>query len=249
MKFIVTFLLVLLCNLSFSQRDLKSKALFTPIFGLTYKANFTGKDLAKMWGFNNQVGAEVGFKLKNSLEFGIDGGFIFGKKFKDTLIFKDVYTSNNAILSNDGFPADVFFYMRGANINAHIGYVFNKLGHNPNSGLWVNAGVGFMGYKIRVETQDHVVPQLENDILWGYDHLTMGFTTKQFIGYLFQHDRKFVNFYLGVEFVQGYTHNVRNYNFDVKGPLPEDRLDLMYSIKFGWMIPIYKRHDQEFYYN
>ncbi len=249
MRFIIILMLFFVYNNSFSQRDLKSKAIFTPIFGLTYKANFTDKDLAKMWGFNNQVGAEIAFKLKNGLEFGIDGGFIFGNSFKDTLIFKDVYTSNGKILSGNGVDADVFFYMRGGNLNAHIGYVFNQLGHNPNSGLWVNAGVGYMGYKIRVETQDHVVPNLEGDILWGYDHLTMGFNTKQFIGYLFQHSQKFINFYIGMEFVQGFTANVRNYNFDVKGPHPEQRLDLMYSIKFGWMIPIYKRHTQEFYYN
>jgi len=247
-KKITIFILVFIPITSFAQRDLTSKALFTPIYGLTYKANFTGGDLQKMWGFNNQIGAEIGFKLKNGLEFGIDGGFIFGNQFKDSLIFKDLYTSKGTITALEGIPADVFFYMRGANANIHIGYVFNKLGHNPNSGLWVNVGVGFLGYKIRVETQDHVVPNLEGDILWGYDHLTMGINTKQFIGYLFQHDKKFINFYAGFEFIQGFTQNVRNYNFDVKGPHPERRIDLMYSFKVGWMIPIYKRHTQEYYY-
>ncbi len=221
----------------------------TPIYGLTYKANFTGEDLSKMWGFNNQIGLEVGFKLKNNLEFGVDGGFIFGNTLKDSSMFLDLINSKGTITALSGVPADVFFYMRGANANAHIGYVFNQLGHNPNSGLWVNIGGGFLGYKTRVETQDHVVPNLEGDILKGYDHLTMGFNSKQFIGYLFQHDRKFINFYAGFEFVQGFTRNVRNYNFDVKGPHPELRMDFMYSLKFGWMIPIYKRHTGEYYYN
>ena len=35
--------------------------------------------------------------------------------------------------------------------------MFNKLGHNANSGVWINAGVGFLMHKIRVETQEDQV--------------------------------------------------------------------------------------------
>jgi hypothetical protein len=248
LKSIILIVLLFLSLFSYGQRDLKSKSIFTPIYGLTYKANVTDKDMASRWGFNSQIGLEVGFKLKNNLEFGIDGGFIFGKTFKETSIFESLYNDKGTITAQSGTVADVFYYLRGMNVNLHIGYVFSQLGHNPNSGLWVNVGVGLLGHKIRVETQDHVVPQLEGDILMGYDHLTGGFNTKQFIGYLFQHDRKFINFYAGIELVEGFTHNLRNYNFDVKGSEPDLRLDFMYSLKFGWMIPIYKSHHKDDYF-
>ena len=76
----------------------------------------------------------------------------------------------------------------------------------------------------------------------------MGFASKQFIGYLFQHNYRFLNFYVGMEFIQGFTHNVRNYNWDLEGPDPELKFDFLYSFKVGWMIPIYKRAPKEYYY-
>ena len=155
--------------------------------------------------------------------------------------------SYGTISGLSGAPADVFLYMRGMNVNANIGYVFNKLGHNANSGLWINVGVGFMAHKIRIESLYDDVVNLEGDYRKGYDKLTMGLNTKQFIGYLYQADHRFLNFYAGLEFTQGFTRNIRNYNFDSKGPEMEPRIDLMQSIKVGWMIPIYQRSVQEYY--
>jgi len=232
---------------AFSQRDLKTKSMFTSIFGLNYKANFAGGDFAKRWGFTNTIGGNADFKLKNGLTFGVDGGFMFGSQFKQLEIFDNVVNSFGTITSQGGTTAIVLFLMRGWNVNTTVGYVFNQLGHNANSGLWINAGVGFLSHKIRVETQEDQVVNLEGDYLKGYDHLTMGFNTKQFVGYLFQHDKRFLNFYIGVEFIQGFTRNIRNYNFHTKGPENELQLDMINSVKVGWMIPIYKRQVQDFY--
>lgn len=189
------------------------------------------------------------YKFKNNLTIGIDGSFIFGNQLKDTLIFADSYNSYNTITGLNGNPATVLFLMRGAHGNIGAGYVFNKLGNNPNSGLWINAGVGYFMHKIRIESLYDEVPQLEGDYRKGYDRLTMGFATKQFIGYLFQHNYRFLNFYAGFEFIQGFTYNVRNYNFDLEGPDPGMKLDFMYSVKFGWMIPIYRRQAKPVYYD
>ncbi len=240
--------LFLMVNISvFSQTGLKSESTFTSIFALNYKANFSGGTLAKRWGFSNTIGADVNFKFKNGLTFGVDGGFMFGNRFKQLEIFDNVINSSGTITSQAGTISTVLFLMRGMNVNGTIGYVFNQLGHNANSGLWVNAGVGFLGHKIRVETQEDQVVNLEGDYLKGYDHLTMGINTKQFVGYLFQNDKRFLNFYVGVEFIQGFTKNVRNYNFHTKGPENDLQLDMINSVKFGWMIPIYKRQVKEFY--
>jgi len=244
----ITFLLFLVLSFSvFSQRNLKDKSVFTPIFGLNYKANFANGDFAKRWGFTNTLGANVDFKLKNGLTFGVDGGFMFGEQFKQPEIFTNVFNSYGTITSQGGTAATVFFLMRGMNVNATVGYVFNKLGHNANSGLWINVGGGFLAHKIRIETQEDQVVNLEGDYKKGYDHLTMGFNTKQFVGYLFQHDKRFLNFYVGVEFIQGFTKNVRNYNFDTKGPENDLQIDIINSVKVGWMIPIYKRQTQDYY--
>jgi len=219
------------------------------ISGLNYKFNLTGGDLNDRWGFNSEIGFDLHYKFKNNLTVGIDGGFIFGNQFKQPEIFDDLVNSYGTITSLGGTPADVLFLMRGAHGAATAGYIFNRLGNNPNSGLWINVGAGYLMHKIRIESIYDDVPQLEGDNRKGYDRLTMGFSTKQFIGYVFQHDYRFLNFYAGFEFIQGFTHNVRNYNFDLEGPDPGLKLDFIYSIKLGWMIPIYKRAPKEYYYN
>jgi len=246
-KIVLTF--ILLCSfVAISQRNLKDSSIFTPIYGFHYKANFAGGDLVNRFGFNNTLGGDIGFKLKNNLEFGVSGGFIFGSKFKQNEIFKGITTDFGSVTSQSGAPADIFYYMRGGSGHAHIGYVFTKLGNNPNSGLWINVGAGFLMHKIRIEHNYDDIFQLVGDYKKGYDKLTVGFSTRQFIGYLYQADYKFMNFYAGFEFIQGFTQNVRNYNFDSKGPENEMRLDMLSSFKIGWMIPIYKRQVQQYYY-
>lgn len=248
MKSMVFLILVFPASLM-AQLNLRDSVVKQVIVGVNYKFNLSGGDLNDRWGFNNIIGADVQRKFKNNLTFGIDGGFIFGNQLKDTTIFDDLYTSFGTITAMSGAPAVVNFLMRGAHANVGVGYVFNKLGDNPNSGIWVNAGVGYLMHKIHIETLYDDVPQLEGDYRKGYDHLTMGIATKQFIGYLFQHNRRFLSFYGGFEFIQGFNKNVRNYNFNSNGPDSGLKIDLMYSFKFGWVVPIYKRYADEVYYD
>lgn len=248
MRIFILFLLFLpaMVSAQLNVRDSSINQFFT---GINYKFNLTGGDMADRWGLNNLIGTDIQYKFKNNVTFGIDGGFIFGNQLRDSAIFDMVYNSNGTITNLLGEPAVVLFLMRGAHANIGMGYVFNKLGNNPNSGLWINAGVGYLMHKIRIESIYDEVPQLEGDYIKGYDRLTMGFSTKQFVGYLFQHNYRFLNFYAGFEFIQGFTKNVRTYNFDLGGPDPGLKIDFMYSFKFGWMIPIYKRQPKAIYYD
>lgn len=232
-----------------TQRNLSDSSVNTVVFAPHYKFNFTAGDLNDRWGWNNQVGLDLGWKMKNNLYLGLDGGFVFGNQLRDSSIFSNVYNSDGTITGWAGNYAQVLFFMRGASAHVDLGYVWNKLGPNPNSGLWLKFGVGYFMHKIHIESLYDDVPQLEGVYRKGYDKLTMGFSTKQFIGYLYQSDRMFLNFYVGVEFVQGWNKNIRTYNFDLGGP--DDRLkrDFMISPKVGWLIPIYKRTPKEFYFD
>src|SRR5690606_34547313 len=109
------------------------------------------------------------------------------------------------------------------------------------------AGAGFLMHKIRIESIYDDVPQLEGEYRKGYDRLHMGFEAREFIGYLFQADKRFLNFYAGFEFIQGFTQNQRNYNFDLGGPDPGIKLDLIWGVKAAWLVPIYKRSAKDFY--
>ena len=240
-------LLIFVPFVAMAQRNVRDSSINMMFSGINYKFNLTGGDLADRWGFNNEIGADIQYKFKNNITVGLDGGFIFGNQLKEAEIFEDVFNSYGTVTSLAGTPASVLFLMRGASGNASLGYIWNRFGNNPNSGIWINAGAGYFMHKIRIESTYDDVPQLEGDYRKGYDRLTMGFATKQFIGYLFQADYRFLNFYAGFEFIQGFTYNVRNYNFDLEGPDPGMKTDLLHSVKFGWMIPIYKRSPRVHY--
>lgn len=233
--------------LGYGQRNLRDSSMNTLISGLNYKFQLTSGDLNDLWGFNHEIGLNVDNKFKNNLSLGFTAGFIFGDRLKDTTIFTDVVNEFGTITNMNGEPASVLFLMRGMTAHINAGFVWNKLGHNPNSGLWLQAGAGFLMHKIRIESIYDDVPQLEGEYRKGYDRLHMGFSTRQFIGYLFQANRRFLNFYAGFEFVQGFTENQRNYNFDLEGPDPGIKTDLMWGVKVGWLIPIYKRAAKDYY--
>ncbi|MEX1000566.1 MAG: hypothetical protein WDZ35_00475 [Crocinitomicaceae bacterium] len=214
---------------------------------MNYKFNLTSGDLDKLWGYNHEIGISVDNKFKNNFTLGLTAGFIFGNQLKDSTIFSSVFNEFGTITNLGGGPAQVLFLMRGMTAQLNAGYLFNRLGNNPNSGLWLQAGAGFLMHKIRIESLYDDVPQLEGDYRKGYDRLHMGFAFREFVGYLFQADRRFLNFYAGFEFIQGFTQNQRNYNFDLGGPDPGIKQDFLWSAKVGWLIPIYKRSAKEYY--
>ena len=246
MRIFLIVLLFLTAN-SFGQRNLSDSTINTMIVGLNYKFNLTSGDLAKLWGYNHEIGISYDNKFKNNFTLGLSSGFIFGNQLKDSTIFAPLVNDFGQITNLGGGQAEILFIMRGMTANINAGYVFNKLGNNPNSGLWIQGGVGFLMHKIRIESLYDDVPQLEGDYRKGYDRLHMGFQTKQFVGYLFQADKRFMNFYAGFEFIQGWTQNQRNYNFDLGGPDPGIKQDFLWGVKAGWLIPIYKRTPRDFY--
>ncbi|UKN03328.1 hypothetical protein K6119_07345 [Paracrocinitomix mangrovi] len=244
---IVVLIFLLSGSVVFGQRNLRDSSISTFVSALNYKFNLTDGDVGDLWGFNHEIGLSVDYKFKNNLTVGINSGFIFGNQFRDTTIFAGIVNDFGQITSMGGSPAQILFLMRGMTANANVGFVWSKLGNNPNSGLWIQLGGGFLMHKIRIESLYDDVPQLEGEYRKGYDRLHMGFEAREFIGYLFQADRRFLNFYAGFEFIQGFTQNQRLYNFDLGGPDPGIKQDYFYGIKVGWLIPIYKRSAKQYY--
>ncbi|MCH2233213.1 MAG: hypothetical protein MK078_03085 [Crocinitomicaceae bacterium] len=233
----------------FGQRNLKDTTINTTVIGLNYKLNFPGGDFADAWGIHNSIGIDINNKFKNNLTVGFNNAFLFGNTFKQLSIIDALVNSSGNITSLTGDPANILFLLRGWQSHLNAGYVINKFGNNPNSGIWINGGIGFTMHKTRIESLFDDVPQLEGDYRKGYDRLHQGITTSQFLGYLFQADQRFLNFYAGFEFVQGFTKNVRTYNFDLGGPDNTQKVDLYYGIKVAWMVPIYKRAPRDIYFD
>lgn len=235
----------------FSQRNIKDSVIGTPWIAVHYGANSTGGDLADRYGFVNHIGAIAGYKTSKNWFWGVDGNFIFGNKVHMTGIFDHLVDSYGHVTDVNGDIGKVLVFARGFNVNLAVGKVVPVFSKNRNSGLFFHAGAGYLLHKMRVETQDQVIPLLELNYRKGYDRLTAGLNTHQFAGYAFLSNKGLINFYGGFYAQQGFTRNQRDIFFDLPDvPVSKAiRTDLQYGVKIGWFIPIYKRQPKDFYFD
>ncbi|MFT5858731.1 MAG: hypothetical protein ACI865_000819 [Flavobacteriaceae bacterium] len=234
-----------------AQRSLADSAIGTTWLGVQYAGGFTAGDLADRFGYLNNVGVFAGFKDKKNWVYGLEGNFLFGDSVALTGLFDHLTDSKGNITDINGDIATVRVLSRGLYINGVVGKILPILNPNPNSGIYVNVGVGYFLHRIRIETQDHVVPQIELDYKKGYDRLSTGANVTEFIGYAFMADQGAVNFYGGFYAQQGLTYNRRLINFDQPDtPVSTDlRIDIQFGFKLGWLIPIYQRQPKEYYFD
>jgi hypothetical protein len=234
-----------------AQRNVRDSIIGTPMIGVHYGANWTAGDLTERYGFMNHIGILAGYKTNKNWFWGLDANYLFGNQIRLTGLFDHLVDSYGNITDVNGEIAKVLVYSRGVNVNFACGKIIPILNPNENSGFFVHAGVGYLLHKLRVETQDQVVPQLELDYKKGYDRLTVGVNFHQFIGYSFMANSGFFNFYGGFYIQEGFTKNMRAIFFDQPNTRVSTatRLDIQYGAKLGWMIPFYKRQPKDFYYD
>ncbi len=148
-----------------------------------------------------------------------------------------------------GNYASYSIYERGYYISARIGKLIPVLSPNPNSGITLIGSLGYLQHKIRIEVAENTAPQLLDDYKKGYDRLAGGFGLSEFVGYTYLSNSKLLNFYLGFEINQAWTKPKRDVNFDTGLPDElQNRFDVLYGIKIGWIVPLFKRMPEKYYY-
>jgi len=244
------FLLFTFCffiNLS-AQVNIKDSSIYTPLIGISYGFDFPAGDMANRFGNNSAVQMNVDFKTEKYWTFGVNGSYFFGKTLKENNIFNGLMTSDGNIIDQEGEFADVRVYERGFTVSATAGRMFAFRRPNPNSGVMFNVGLGFMQHKIRIETIGNNVPQLSTDYKKGYDRLTNGLLLSQDLGYLYLSNNRLLNFYFGFQCMEGFTQDRRSFDFALMQQDTKKRLDILYGAKVSWILPLYKKAPQEFYY-
>ncbi len=234
-----------------AQRNVKDSIIGTPWIGVHYGGNWTYGDLADRYGYLNHIGATAGYKTSKNWFWGLEGNFVFGNQVRMTGLFDHLVDSYGNITDINGNIGMVYVFPRGFNVNLAVGKIIPVLSPNQNSGIWIHGGVGYLLHKLRVETQEQVIPQLELDYRKGYDRLSVGANFHQFVGYAFMSNQGLVNFYAGFYASQGLTRNQRDIFFDQPDMTVDKslRMDGQIGFKAGWFIPIYKRQPKDFYFN
>tara|TARA_R110002049_G_scaffold16388_12_gene65370 strand:- start:8787 stop:9557 length:771 start_codon:yes stop_codon:yes gene_type:complete len=246
-------LLVALTFFMFTKQAIKAQVNMDSAMALPFvKINFgiytPSNDFAERFGTTNAVGGEIGYKTKTNWQFGLKVEGNFGKKIKEPSILQSLTNERGDVTTADGVITGILEEQRGFNFHFYGGKLFNFNGKNKNSGLLITGGVGFLQHRINLDFRDGDVLQLTKELEKGYDRLSNGISFNQFIGYQYFGKTRLINFFVGIEGIQAITKNRRGYNYDLQQKDNETRFDALYGVKFGWVIPFYKRATKEFYY-
>lgn len=217
---------------------------------VSYSFQFPGGDVAKRYGDNSTIGLGLRYKTRKNFIYSADVNFIFGSDIKnvDSILWM-VQTQDGFIIDGNGTYALYALYERGYNIDFTFGKIFPILNPNPNSGLMVTAGVGYLLHRMKIDNQHRTAPQISDDYAKGYDMLSGGFSLSQFVGWYFMGNSRIYNFYGGFEFHQAFTRSLRDWDLSTMKKDDGKYFDYFIGIKIGWMLPIYQRAPDKFYYN
>lgn len=210
-----------------------------------YAYQIPKKDMAVRFGDNSSIGITAVYKTPKGWTGGIEYNWMFGQKVKEVGLFDTIIGGNGQIIDEDGNFSVVKFNERGHTFFIKGGKIvpFNKV--NLNSGLLFELGFGFMTHKIDIFSSQVKVPQLEENYLKGYDRFTGGWAAKQFIGYQNLDPQKRINFFIGIELVEGWTHSLRSFDFDKRQKDESKRFDVLMGAKAGITLPIFTKDPEE----
>lgn len=231
-----------------AQVNIKDSVIRTTILLPSFSYLSPGGNLADRYYSSSGIGGTFLLKTAKNWAFGVEGTFLFRDSVKETTIFDSITTSSGYLIDGNGTLADVRLLERGFYLGSKIGKLFPVWGPNPNSGILFCGGLGFLQHKIRIENPGNVTPQIKDEYKKGYDRLCNGLAANESVGYLYMGNSRLVSFYAGLEFYQGWTQSRRSYDFDKMSKDETKRFDSMWGIKVSWVIPLYRRPLQKFYY-
>ena len=237
------FILTYLCINSLFAQSNDPVTIINPHYSLQQAA----LDMADNYGMSSGLGLDFIKITKNNFVWGVGTQFIFGSNIKDTTLLDHLMDNRGNIFGDNGEISSITLFERGYHFSLKGGYFYPLI--DNTKGLIALGGFGFMQHKIRIQVETNNVPNLEDEYLKMYDGLSNGLSASLFIGWMHMSDKGKGHFYVGLDLNNGFTQNRRNYNYNVNGPITKLRNDLLIGLKLGWVIPISKRSNQEFYYN
>jgi len=237
---------------SFAQDDLFGSDKMKPrkgfVLGVNGNFDIPGGDMADRFGLSYRIGGAVLYKTTSNWMFGPKVDFILGNKIEDDSLMANMLDNGYTLINQDGQRMKVQVYERGYLAGVQVGKIFNTSKRNSDIGILVMTGVGFIQHKINLYDKDKSIPQLRGDYRKGYDRLTNGMYVEQYVGYNFFDNGGALNFHIGLNIMAGFTQGRRDYQYDLMRADNASRVDLLFGIKGGWYIPIFKRKSEEFYF-
>lgn len=218
------------------------------VFAVNGSVDFPGGDMANRFGTSYRIGPAVMYKTTSNYMFGVKTDFILGGDIRQDSLLYGVHDKYGTFINSDGQRISVGLFERGYAIGVQGGKIFTMHKTNPNNGILVLSGLGFIQHKILIQDKDETIPQLRGDYKKGYDRLTNGWYLEQFVGYNMFDKGGLLNFHLGFDIMAAFTKCRRDYLYDVRRPEDDSRVDLLFGIRGGIYVPIFKKKSEEMYF-
>ena len=244
--FIVIFLIssILLCQEK-NEEQIKDHSI---LLSINHTIQIPYGDMAKRFGFSSDISSTIIYKTSNNWMINFEGGFLFGPHVKENNIFDAIDGNNGDLISPVGEIPTIRLFERGGHLDISLGKYFSLKNKKHESGLVLSLGTGYMYHKIFIETITTELPQLDTELLKGYDRLSGGILLKEFFGYYFFSNTNNIRFFIGIEAIQGFTKDLRGYNYTSQIYVDTKRKDYLFGLKYGLIIPLKKRNTGKYYY-
>lgn len=235
-----------------AQKDLFEKTKLAPRKGFLLGANgafdMPGADLANRFGNGYRLGPSMHYKTKSNWIFGIKLDFTNGDQIKEDSLFAGIEDKSGTLINQDGLRLGVNTYRRGFMTGVEAGRIFNTSKTNSDNGILVMTGIGFMQHKILIQDKGESILSIRGDYKKGYDRLANGIYLEQYLGYIFLSNNSLINFHIGLDVAVGFTQGRRDFLYDVRRAGNEKRTDIMFGVRGGWYLPMFKRKSEEFFF-
>ncbi len=248
----ISFIILLCSSPLFAQKGLFGEEKLAARSGFLLGANGTfdiaAGDMAKRFGNSYRIGASMEYKSKKNYIFGVKFDFMNGDKIKEQGMFQGIADASGNFYSQSGQKISVNKYERGYMAGISAGYIFNTDKKIKDNGIMILTGLGFMQHKILISDRSESITALAGDYKKGYDRLSNGIYLEQYLGYIYLSNNALVNFHIGLNVAVGFTQGRRDFLYDVQKPGNESRTDVLFGVRGGWYLPMFKRKSEEFFF-
>lgn len=169
---------------------------------------------------------------------GIDGQFGFAGKVKENVL-DFLQDEDENIVGRDVAISQAFLQQRLVSGKLVVGKLIPLIRANKRSGLRLTLGGGYQVHWIKVNDELKSLAQIEGEYGKGYDRLTGGILLSEFIGYQHVSLNRRLNFYTGVDFGQAFGSSLRSYDYSTMQSDDRSRVDLTFTFRLGWCIPLW----------
>lgn len=215
-------------------------------FGLGIGLNVPLGDMADRYGSNMNFGLSAEYITKTNWLVNAEFLYLFSENIKEDVL-APYRTIDGFILGDDNQYASLIMKEQGFFMGLGIGKLI-PLNKDSRSGIKVALSGGILQHQIKFSDDRNSIGQVRAGRHIGYDRLTRGFSLKESIAYKHLSQDRRLNFEFALDFIQGFTSEVRAINFDTGLATNKSRFDMLIGARLMWNLPFYKGGEKTVYY-